>query len=244
MAQPLDYLQGDRRRRPPAPTSTSASTPSIAGFEIFESDLGNDIAGADTQGRAHHRRGPRHRRHRRAAQRRADRDLAGQRRRALQPARPTRAGKPLDADFRGWGRGRLRLRDRRSTPSTPSSPGRVPGRGRPADGAAHQLLDRGARHQHRPATRGCISPTRPTANAADPVLNLIEQDGRRATLIAKRERARRQAGLHASTSACRARARRCSSTYSAHRALRRGRWRPIAWLASPPGRTRRQPLPG
>jgi hypothetical protein len=48
-----------------------------------------------------------------------------------------------------------------SSCSTPSSRAAcLPGR--PPDGPAHQLLDRGARHQYRPARPACISPTRPS----------------------------------------------------------------------------------
>ena len=53
------------------------------------------------------------------------------------------------------------------------------------------------------------------ANAADPVLNLIEWEVRRKTLIARREQDAAARRSTASTSACRARTRRCSSTSDA-----------------------------
>ena len=64
------------------------------------------------------------------------------------------------------------------------------------------------------------------ANAADPVLNLIEWESAAQTLIAQRERSATALPSTASTSACRERRRRCSST-SEVRDAHGNRFRPL-----------------
>ena len=78
--------------------------PEAAGFDIFENNFGNVLVERPDPGRAHPHRRPRVRRHRHTGARRADRDLAGQRRRPVRaPGRPP-ADKAFDPHFRGWGR--------------------------------------------------------------------------------------------------------------------------------------------
>ena len=63
MAQPLNYLR-ETASQTAGPYVHIGLAPGAAGFEIFEKELGADIAGPNARGRADRRRGRRLRRHR------------------------------------------------------------------------------------------------------------------------------------------------------------------------------------
>ena len=128
------------------------------------------------------------RRARHAAARRADRGLAGRRRRALSVGRTRRAG-AADPAFRGWGRDAGDMETGEFVFET-VKPGRVPYPRRPAAGAARHLLDRGARHQHR-AAHADVLPRRGGGERRGPGARPDRAAGRaRDTLIAARSAGR------------------------------------------------------
>ncbi len=90
MPQPLTYLR-ETASQTAGPYVHIGLAPGAAGFKIFESELGTDIAGPNAAGERITVEGIVYRRHRRAGQGRADRGLAGQRRRHLRPAPTTAA---------------------------------------------------------------------------------------------------------------------------------------------------------
>ena len=184
-AAAANYL-GDRRRRPPAPTSISGCIPRQAGFDIFENNLGDrSCAGRDAageririEGRVLDGTGAPVRDvlieiwQANAAGRYATRPIAsaGRRRRRLPRLGPRRDG----------------LRDRAVIASRRSSPARSPGRnghGRWRRTSTLWIVARGI-------NIGLITRLyfgdEAEANAEDPVLGLIEQPARRATLVAAR----------------------------------------------------------
>ena len=63
MPQPLNYLR-ETASQTAGPYVHIGLAPGAAGFELFEKELGTDIAGPNARGRADHRRGHRLRRHR------------------------------------------------------------------------------------------------------------------------------------------------------------------------------------
>ena len=181
------------RRRPPARTSTSASRRRPAGFDIFENNFGNVLADAEDQGRAHPHRGPRLRRHRHRAEGRADRDLAGQRRRQVRASGRPPAGQGARPALSRLGPQLHRLRHRRLHASTPIKPGAVEGRnGRIM--APHINVWIVARGINIGLNTRIYFSDEAEANAKDPVLNLIEWEARRKTLVAERDRARKDGG--------------------------------------------------
>ena len=159
--------------------------PQAAGFDIFENNFGNVLVEHADQGRAHPHRGPRLRRHRHGAEGRADRDLAGQRRRQVRaPGRPP-AGQGDRPDFRGWGRTCTDFDTGVYTFDT-IKPGGVEGRnGRlMAPHINAWIVARGINIGLN--TRMYFS-DEAEANAKDAVLNLIEWEQRRETLVAERQ---------------------------------------------------------
>ena len=123
--------------------------PQAAGFDIFEKNFGNVLAGAKTKGEKIRIEG---------------RVFDGigtvlkdvlieiwQANAAGKYAHPAdrQPGKAIDPTFRGWGRACTDFETGVYTFDTDQAgPGRRPQR--PDHGAAHQRLDRRARHQHRP----------------------------------------------------------------------------------------------
>ena len=87
--------------------------PAAAGFDIFENNFGSVLVDAADQGRADPHRGPRLRRHRHRAEGRADRDLAGQRRRQVRPPGRPPAGQVARSALSRLGPQLHRLRQRR-----------------------------------------------------------------------------------------------------------------------------------
>ena len=166
-------------------------------------------------GREDPHRGPRLRRHRHRAQGRADRDLAGQRRRQYAHPADGQAGKAIDPTFRGWGRSCTDFDSGVFTFDT-IKPGTVEGRnGRFM--APHINVWIVARGINIGLNTRLYFGDEAEANAKDAVLNLIEWEQRRKTLVAERleRRPTTRAPSTASTSVCRARARRSSSTSDA-----------------------------
>ena len=151
--------------------------PQQAGFDIFEQNFGNVLAGPKTQGRAHPHRGPRARRLRHAAARRAARDLAGQRRTATTTIRPTGRRQALDDRVSRLGPRLLRLRDR----PLPLRDHQA-GRGEAATAGAmapHVNFWIVARGINIGLNTRMYFADEAEANAKDPVLNLIEWEVRR-----------------------------------------------------------------
>jgi len=159
--------------------------PSAAGFEIFEKNFGNVLVTDETQGERIRIEG---------------RVIDGigtivkdalieiwQANAAGRYAHPAdrQAGKALDKHFRGWGRSCTDFDTGVYTFET-IKPGAVTGRnGRPM--APHINLWVVARGINIGLNTRLYFSDEGQANAADPVLNLIEWEQRRATLIAQRE---------------------------------------------------------
>ena len=159
--------------------------PSAAGFEIFEKNFGNVLVADETQGERIRIEG---------------RVIDGigtivkdalieiwQANAAGRYAHPAdrQAGKALDKHFRGWGRSCTDFDTGVYTFET-IKPGAVTGRnGRPM--APHINLWVVARGINIGLNTRLYFSDEAQANAADPVLNLIEWEQRRATLIAQRE---------------------------------------------------------
>ena len=122
-------------------------------------------------------------------------------------------GKSLDPAFRGWGRSCTDFESGVYTFDT-IKPGSVDGPRQPADGAAHQRLDRRPRHQPRPEhahllQRRSRSQRQGPGAERDRVGGAAQDAGRRAPRPQGRGRCGR---CTASTSGCRGMGRRCSST--------------------------------
>jgi protocatechuate 3,4-dioxygenase alpha subunit len=182
MPQALGYLK-ETASQTAGPYVHIGLIPHQAGFDIFQNNFGNVVAGATTKGERITIEG---------------RVLDGTRtpvRDALieiwqanadgrynHPA--DRQTKPLDPDFRGWGRTGADFKTGLYTFET-VKPGAVIGR-HTRMMAPHinvWIVSRGINIGLH--TRMYFS-DEADANAADPVLNLIEQEERRATLIARR----------------------------------------------------------
>jgi protocatechuate 3,4-dioxygenase alpha subunit len=182
MPQALGYLK-ETASQTAGPYVHIGLIPHQAGFDIFQNNFGNVVAGATTKGERITIEG---------------RVLDGTRtpvRDALieiwqanadgrynHPA--DRQTKPLDPDFRGWGRTGADFKTGLYTFET-VKPGAVIGR-HTRIMAPHinvWIVSRGINIGLH--TRMYFS-DEADANAADPVLNLIEQEERRATLIARR----------------------------------------------------------
>ena len=182
MPQPLGYLK-ETASQTAGPYVHIGLIPHMAGFDISQNNFGNVLAGAGTKGERITIEG-----------RVLDgtgtpvRDAlleiwqANANGRYNHPA--DRQNKPLDPDFRGWGRTGAHFESGLYTFDT-VKPGPVSGR----DGrtmAPHinvWIVSRGINIGLN--TRLYFSDEE-AANAKDPVLNLIEQQDRRKTLIAKR----------------------------------------------------------
>ena len=156
--------------------------PHQAGFEIFEKNFGNAIAGAKTTGQRIRIEG-----------RVFDGTGTPLRDVLIETWQANAAGrynhpadtqdKPLDPDFRGWARSGSDFETGIYTIDT-IKPGTVPGRhGRPM--APHLNFWIVARGINVGLNTRMYFADEPEANAADPVLNLIELDVRRKTLLAE-----------------------------------------------------------
>ena len=184
MTQPLNYLK-ETASQTAGPYVHIGLAPGAAGFEIFERELGRDIAGPNAAGERIRVEG---------------RVLDGtgapvkdvlievwQANAAgiyVHPEDP-RAGE-VEADFRGWGRVIPDFGTGLYAFET-VKPGRVMGRnGRPM--APHLNLWLVARGINVGLSTRMYFADEAEANAEDPVLNLVEQAHRRATLIAAREK--------------------------------------------------------
>jgi protocatechuate 3,4-dioxygenase, alpha subunit len=182
MVQALPYLQ-ETASQTAGPYVHIGLIPQMAGFEIFEHNFGNRLVGPDTKGERIVIEG-----------RVIDgsgtplRDVlleiwqADAFGRYHHPA--DRQRKELDDDFHGWGRAGSDFATGLYTFET-IKPGRVAG----ADGreqAPHINVWIVARGINIGLNTRIYFSDEEAANASDPVLNLIEQEGRRATLIAQR----------------------------------------------------------
>lgn len=182
MPQALGYLK-ETPSQTAGPYVHIGLIPHMAGFDIFQNNFGNVLAGAETkgepitiEGRVIDGMG--------APVRDAlleiwQADAAGCYR---HPADPR--GQALNGDFRGWGRTGTDFDTAIYTFET-VKPGPVPGRnGRTmAPHVNFWIVSRGINIGL--ATRMYFS-DEPDANAADPVLSMIEQPRRRTTLVAQR----------------------------------------------------------
>jgi protocatechuate 3,4-dioxygenase, alpha subunit len=185
MAQPLNYLR-ETASQTAGPYVHIGLAPGAAGFEIFERELGRDIAGPEAAGERIRVEG-------------LVTDGAGTPIRDVlievwqadaagiypHPADPRAAD--AAPGFRGWGRVISNFGTGLYAFDT-IKPGSVPGRGgRPM--APHLNLWIVARGINIGLNTRLYFADEEAANAADPVLNLIEDPLRRATLLAAREQA-------------------------------------------------------
>lgn len=183
MVNELDYLQ-ESASQTAGPYVHIGLAPKQAGFDIFERNFSNVIAGPQTKGERITVEG-----------RVIDgsgtpvRDVlielwqANAGGRYNHPA--DRQDKPLDPEFRGWGRACSDFKTGVWTFET-IKPGRVSGRAGRAM-APHLNLWIVARGINLGLNTRMYFSDEAEANAADPVLNLIEWELRRNTLIAERE---------------------------------------------------------
>lgn len=183
MPQPLDYLQ-ESPSQTAGPYVHIGLAPGAAGFSIFERELGRDIAGPHAGGERIRVEGIV-----------LDGTGAPVRDVLLEVWQADAEGRhphPRDAryaevakGFRGWGRIVPDFETGLWSFDT-VKPGRVTGRhGRPM--APHISVWLVARGINIGLNTRLYFSDEAAANAEDPVLNLIEQPGRRATLIAARE---------------------------------------------------------
>lgn len=182
MLQTLGYLK-ETASQTAGPYVHIGLIPHMAGFDIFQNNFGNVLAGASTKGE-----------HVTIEGRVLDGTGTPVRDALLEIWQANADGrynhpadtqkKPLDPGFRGWGRTGAQFQTGLYSFDT-VKPGPVPGRnGRMM--APHinvWIVSRGINIGLN--TRLCFS-DETEANASDPVLNLIEQEERRNTLIAKR----------------------------------------------------------
>lgn len=182
MPQALGYLK-ETASQTAGPYVHIGLIPHMAGFDIFQNNFGNVLAGASTKGERITIEG-----------RVLDGTGAPVRDALLEIWQANADGrynhpadtqnKPLDPDFRGWGRTGAQFQTGLYTFDT-VKPGPVPGRNARTM-APHinvWIVSRGINIGLH--TRMYFS-DETKANAADPVLNLIELEARRDTLIAKR----------------------------------------------------------
>jgi protocatechuate 3,4-dioxygenase alpha subunit len=183
MTQQLDYLK-ETASQTAGPYVHIGLIPHMAGFDIFQNNFGNAIAGAETRGE------------RIAIEGRVVDGTGTPVRDALieiwqansdgRYAHPSdRQSKTLDKDFRGWGRTGTEFETGLYRFDT-IKPGKTPWR----DGkmsAPHINFWIVARGINIGLNTRMYFSDETEANAADPVLNGIEMENRRATLVAKRE---------------------------------------------------------
>lgn len=183
MVQPLNYLR-ETASQTAGPYVHIGLAPGAAGFKTFDQELGTDIAGPNAKGE-------------RIAVEGVVFDGTGsplkdvlievwQANAAGVYAHPAdRRSAEVEEGFRGWGRVISDFATGLWSFDT-VKPGVVPGRnGRPM--APHLNLWIVARGINIGLNTRMYFADETDANAADPVLNLIEQENRRPTLIAKRE---------------------------------------------------------
>lgn len=183
MVQPLDYLK-ETPSQTAGPYVHIGLAPRVAGFEVYEQELGWDIAGPNAAGERIRIEGTVY-------------DATGtpMRDALIEVWQANAAGiyphpddprhGEVEEGFRGWGR---------TVPHAESGvfaietvkPGPVPGR-RDHLMAPHLNLWIVARGINIGLNTRMYFGDEAEANAADPVLNLIEQEGRRKTLLARRE---------------------------------------------------------
>lgn len=185
MVQPLPPRLPETPSQTAGPYVHIGLIPKQAGFDIFAHDFSNVLAGPDIAGDLIRVEG---RVFDGAGEPVRDvlieiwqADAAG---RYAHPA-DRQPGKPVDAAFRGWGRAGSDFETGLWFFDT-VKPGSVAGRhGRPM--APHLNLWIVARGINIGLQTRLYFSDEAAANAADPVLNLIEQESRRRTLIARRE---------------------------------------------------------
>ena len=184
MVNELNYLK-ETASQTAGPYVHIGLAPKQAGFDIFDKNFSNVLAGPKTKGE-----------HIRIEGRVIDGSGTPLRDVLLEIWQANAAGKynhpadrqnkPIDKTFRGWGRGVLGLRDRRlrlrhdQAGRRSSAATSARWRRTSTSGSSRAASTSACR-------RECIFPTRLPANAKDPVLNLIEWEVRRKTLIAQRE---------------------------------------------------------
>ena len=183
MVQPLDYLR-ETASQTAGPYVHIGLAPGAAGFAIFENELGRDIAGPNAAGERIRVEG-----------RVFDGTGAPLRDVLIEVWQANAAGihaspedprhGEVEEGFRGWGRVISDFDTGRFAFET-VKPGAVPGRGgKPM--APHLNLWIVARGINIGLSTRMYFSDEEEANAKDPVLNLIEQEKRRQTLIARRE---------------------------------------------------------
>jgi protocatechuate 3,4-dioxygenase, alpha subunit len=185
MVQPLHYLR-ETASQTAGPYVHIGLAPQQAGFEIFQNNFGNVLVGPKTRGERITIEGqvidgtgtPL-------------RDVlveiwqANGEGRYRHPA-DTQSNKRVDAEFRGWGRTGADFKTGLYTFET-IKPGPVVGRRGHKPMAPHINFWIVARGINIGLNTRMYFSDESTANTADPVLNLIELEVRRSTLIAKRE---------------------------------------------------------
>ncbi|MBZ0138557.1 MAG: protocatechuate 3,4-dioxygenase subunit alpha [Pseudorhodoplanes sp.] len=182
MSQALGYLK-ETASQTAGPYVHIGLIPHMAGFDIFQNNFGNVLAGAETRGE-----------HIVIEGRVLDGTGTPVRDALLEIWQANAAGrynhpadrqnKPLDDGFRGWGRTGAEF-DTGLYRFETVKPGKVPGR----DGrtmAPHVNFWIVARGINIGLSTRMYFADEAEANAADPVLGMIEQDVRRSTLIAQR----------------------------------------------------------
>ena len=184
MVQPLQYLR-ETPSQTAGPYVHIGLAPQQAGFEIFDNNFGNVLAGPKTRGERITIEG-----------RVIDgtgtpvRDVlveiwqANAEGRYRHPA-DTHNAQPIDEHFRGWGRACSDFKTGLYTFET-IKPGQVEGRRGHKPMAPHINFWIVARGINIGLNTRMYFSDEAAANAADPVLNLIEQEVRRSTLIAER----------------------------------------------------------
>lgn len=183
MVQPLNYLR-ETASQTAGPYVHIGLAPGAAGFAIFENELGQDIAGPDAKGERIRVEGTVF-----DGMGAPLKDVlievwqanaAG-----IYPSAPDGRAAEVEPGFRGWGRVISDFGTGRYGFDT-IKPGSVPGRGgRPM--APHLNFWIVARGINIGLNTRMYFGDEAEANAADPVLNLIEQADRRPTLIASRD---------------------------------------------------------
>lgn len=182
MTQPLDQLK-ETASQTAGPYVHIGLAPGYAGFDIFENNFSNVVAGPNTKGERIRIEG-----------RVLDGTGTPIRDVLLESWQANSEGKynhpedtqqkPLDDDFLGWGRIASDFDTGVYTIET-IKPGAVPGRNG-AMQAPHISLWIVARGINIGLQTRLYFSDEEEANGSDPVLNLIEQEGRRKTLIAER----------------------------------------------------------
>ncbi|KAB2883814.1 MAG: protocatechuate 3,4-dioxygenase subunit alpha [Pseudorhodoplanes sp.] len=182
MSQALGYLK-ETASQTAGPYVHIGLIPHMAGFDIFQNNFGNVLAGAETRGE-----------HIVIEGRVLDGTGTPVRDALLEIWQANAAGrynhpadrqnKPLDDGFRGWGRTGAEF-DTGLYRFETVKPGRVPGRGGRTM-APHVNFWVVARGINIGLSTRMYFADEAEANAADPVLSMIEQAVRRGTLIAQR----------------------------------------------------------